>query len=93
MANKTSLDMGLLFGIPQGFVLGPNNYCMYTEPVGEIIKQYNTKYHCYADDTQLYMTLKPCDKSDDISSSIEACITDIITWMNSNWEFSHYPVL
>ena len=84
VANKTSPDVGLLFGVPQGSVLGPKNYCMYTKPVGEIIKRYNIKYHCYADDTQVYMTLKPCDKWDDISSSIEACIADISTWMNSN---------
>ena len=30
------------------------------------------------------MTLKPCDKWDDISSSIEASIAVISTWMNSN---------
>ena len=29
---------------------------------------------------QVYMTLKPCDKWDVISSSIEACIADIIIW-------------
>ena len=32
----------------------------------------------------MYMTLRPRDKWDDISSSIEAYITDIIIWMNSN---------
>jgi len=53
---------------------------MYTKPVGEIIKRYNIKYQCYTDDTQVYMTLKPCDKWHDISSSIEACIADISTW-------------
>ena len=51
---------------------------------GEIIKRYNTKYHCYADDTQVYMTLNSCDKWNDISSSIKACIANISTWMNSN---------
>jgi len=30
------------------------------------------------------MIWKPCDKWDDISSSIEACIADISTWMNSH---------
>jgi len=77
-------DVGLLFGVPQGSVLRPNNYCIYTKPVGEIIKLYNIKYHCYADDTQVYITLKPCDKWNIISSSIEAYIADISTWMNSN---------
>ena len=62
VGNKTSPDVGFLFTVPQGSVLGPKNYYMYTKPVGEIIKWYNIKYNCYADDTQLYMTLKPFDK-------------------------------
>ena len=58
MADKLSPDVGNLCGVPQGSVLGPKNYCMYNKPVGEIIKRYNIKYHCYADDIQVYMTLK-----------------------------------
>ena len=50
---------------------------MYTKLVGDIIKGYNIKYRCYVDDTQVYLTLKPCDKWDDISTSIKACIADI----------------
>jgi len=84
VANKTSPDVGLLFGVPHGSILGQKNYCMYTKPVDEIIKRYNIKYHCYANGTQVHMTLKPCDKWDDISSSIEACIADISIWVNSN---------
>ena len=38
----------------------------------------------YADDAQVYMTLKPCDKWDGISSSVETCIADISTLLNSN---------
>jgi len=57
---------------------------MYTKSVGEIIKRYTIKYHCYADDAQVYITLKLCNKRFDISSSIKACIADISTWMNSN---------
>ena len=77
MANKTSPDVGLLFGVPQGSDLGPMNYCVYTKPVGEIVKRYNIKYHCHADDSKVYMNLKSCDKWHDISSSVEACIEDI----------------
>ena len=85
MAIKTSPDVGLRFGVPRGSVLGPKNYSMYTERAGEIIKRYNIKYHCYAYDTQVYMSLRSCDKcKDDVSSSIEAYIADISTCMNSN---------
>jgi len=31
--------VGLHFGVSQVSVLGPKNYCMYTKPVGEIIKR------------------------------------------------------
>ena len=84
VSDKTSPDIGLHYGVPQGSVLGSTNYCMYTKSVGEIIKRYNIKYHCYANDTQMYMTLKPCGKWDDISSSIGTCIEHIGIWMNSN---------
>jgi len=73
-----------MFCIPQHSVLGIKNDCMYTIPVGEIIKQHNIEYHYYADDTQVYLTLKPCNKWDDISSSIKFGFADISTWMSSN---------
>ena len=47
---------------------------MRTKPAGEIIKWHNIKYHFYANDTKVYMTLKSCDKWDDISSSIETVV-------------------
>jgi hypothetical protein len=53
VTDKTSPNLGLLFGVPQGSVLGPKNYCMYTKPVDEIIKGDNIKYDCDADDTQV----------------------------------------
>ena len=38
--------------------------------------QINFKYMCYADDTKVHLTSKPCDKWDDILSSTEARISD-----------------
>ena len=77
MADKPSPNVGLHFGVSEGSILEPKNYCMHTKPIVELIKRPNFKYHCYTDDTQVYMTLKPCDKWDDISSSIEVCIEHI----------------
>jgi len=82
VADKTSPDIGLYFGVPQGSVLGPQSYQMYTKPVGEILNSITLNiiimpviHKC--------TWLKPCDKWDDISSSIEACFEDISIWMNS----------
>ena len=35
--NAVSGDQELGFGVPQGSVLGPKIYCMYTKPVSDII--------------------------------------------------------
>ena len=52
-----SVDQELDFGVPQGSVLGPRIYCMYTKPVSDIILRHGLSHHSYADDTQLYMTM------------------------------------
>ena len=62
-------------GVPQGSVLGPLLYVLYTSPVADIIKRHNL----YADDTQLYVSFKL--GSDDLlssaKSSIEICAQEI----------------
>jgi hypothetical protein len=84
VGSETSASKHLSCGVPQGSVLGPKEYCMYTKPVGQIIRQHNLSYHCYADDTQVYITVNPKDDWKDMSSVVESCVKDISSWMSNN---------
>ena len=60
-------------------------YTMYTRPLSNIILQHGVNYHCYADDTQLYVE----SDDDDVARAeaihkLEQCIADVCRWMNNN---------
>ena len=55
--DSMSDDCHLQFGVPQGSVLGPLVFVLYTKPIGIIAKKYGVQYHLYADDTQLCVSI------------------------------------
>ena len=81
--NKCSNDISLSFGVPQGSVLGPPLYTLYTVPLGRIIRKHSLNYHFYADDTQLYLSIQPNDIND-LVFKMEACILEVKEWMHDN---------
>ena len=83
--DSVSVDQELDFGIPQGSVLGPRIYCMYTKPVSDIIQRHGLSHHSYADDTQLYMAMGHSNNDwMDGLARIELCVSEIREWMNEN---------
>jgi len=84
--GSTSERHVLQFGVPQGSVLGPLLYSMYTSPLSDIPCKHELSLHFYADDTQLYVTFET-SSPDDIELSkcrLEACVGEIDTWMLLN---------
>lgn len=80
--GQTSVLHHLTTGVPQGSVLGPLLFAMYTTSLGPIIRSHGFSYHCYADDTQLYLSFPPGDSM--VSTRISDCLADISAWMKEH---------
>ena len=80
IGDETSSNFKLQYGVPQGCVLGPLLFTLYTTDLGEIIKKHGLSYHMYADDTQLYISFSLTD-AETFMQRLEACIRDIDIWM------------
>ncbi len=52
-------------------------------PLGNIIRKDGISFHCYADDTQLYISTRP-DETSKLSKLTE-CVKNLKDWMTNNF--------
>ena len=84
--GEKSSARSLTSGMPQGSVLGPVLYVLYTKTIADIIKAHRVEYHFYAGDTQLSITFK-CDSMEDAylgRTRVKCCVEDINSWTIKN---------
>ncbi len=50
-------------------------------PFGNIIRKYAINFHCYADDTQRYISTRPNETSK--LSKLKECVQNVKDWMTN----------
>ena len=81
--GSLSMEFSLDCCVPQGSCLGLLLFVIYTSSLFKIIERHLPQVHCYADDTQLYLSFRPGDDvaQDVAHRAMKACIKDIRKWM------------
>ena len=93
LANRTlsvkvhehaSFPMTLKYGVPQGSVLGPILFNLYTTPLSSLIASHSLDHQLFADDTQMYTCFTPNAYSD-AQSRLQHTFQSVSSWMSANF--------
>ena len=82
-ASACSDPTTVLYGVPQGSVLGPLLFLLYTADLLTLAKECELLIQMYADDDQLYGSCRPGDV-DTLTTQLLSCVMRISEWMRSN---------
>ena len=84
VGDATSPPLAITIGVPQGSILGPLLFVLYTKELESIARHHGLSVELYADDTQLYVSFTN-DKLLDLEKTLQECLNHIKVWMADNF--------
>ena len=70
-------------GVPQGSILGPILFSLYTSPIANIVSSFGVSQQQYADDTQLFVFLSPANLDNQLTR-LQSCLSSVRDWFLRN---------
>jgi len=83
LLQQTSSTVIIVCSVPQGSVLGPRLFILYTADLVDEVQQQHVNIHAYADDHQLYVHCRQDDMAVAVDR-LERCLSDVCHWMSAN---------
>ena len=82
-AEQRTEPRHVMYGVPQGSVLGPLLFVLYTTEIGNIVHKNDLNHHSLADDSQIYSSYRTSEVPE-LKAWLLSCISEITDWTKSN---------
>ena len=70
---------------PPGLCARPTLFTIYMLSLGRVVSWHGIQFHCYGDETQLYLKVTPSSTPPSSVAQLDSCLEEIKAWMSENF--------